>query len=229
MLSAGFFELFGPYFSFTGEGRYLYGAIGSITIIPVFIILSIHLSSRLFVWFSYITLTSFVAFLIGALYLPVDGFYLSIMLFNGALIWLYLKFKDNKKYHQFTSEFIPFIQANLILSTLLMLVFYQNEIMYSVNLFLTAAIYFAMIFVTKHKEYNFVFTAILVYGAYQLIEFSPLSEVDGIAYGLLGFIFLALPKAIPDSGSLRKIFQYTRPLFQEQLFYILLLKVYCLE
>lgn len=209
VLSAGFFELFGPYFSFHGEGRFLYGAIGSIFIIPVFIILSYHLSSRLFVWFTYITLTSIAGFLIAALYLPVDGFYLGIMLFNGALITLYLYFKDNKKYKQFTTEFIPFIQANLILSTLLMLVFYQSEVMYSVNLFLTAAIYFAMIFVTKHKEYHFVFTAMLVYGAYQLIEFSVVNQVDGIAYALLGFIFLALPKFVPNETSLKRVFQYT--------------------
>lgn len=209
ILSAGYFELFGAYFSFSGEGRYLYSAAGSLIILPIYLLLAIRLTSRLFVWFSYLALSVFVSFMIAALYLPVDGFYLGIMVFNAALIIAYKYLKTKAGFQQFTKEFVAYVQANLILSTLLMLVFYNHEVVHSVNLLLTAALYFAMIFVTKQKEYHFVFSAMLVYGAYQLIEFSALHEVGAMVYALLGFIFILIPMVMPKDFPLRKAFRYT--------------------
>ncbi|HAM79999.1 SCO7613 C-terminal domain-containing membrane protein [Ornithinibacillus bavariensis] len=209
VVSAGYFELFGSYLSFSGEGKYLFGAIGTLVILPIYAFLAIKLASRLFVWFSYVTLSVLVGLVIAALHLPIDGFYFSIMLYNALLILGYRTFKNHHKLTLFLKEFIPFIQANLILSTLLMLVFYDSEVMYSFNLLLTAVIYFAMIFVSNHRSYHFVFTAMLIYGAYQLVENSILEGVGEIAYALLGVIFLALPKLIKDSGSLHKIFRIT--------------------
>jgi hypothetical protein len=209
VVSAGYFELFGSYLSFTGEGKYLFGAIGTLVVLPIYIFLTMKLASRLFVWFSYIALSIFVGLVIAALYLPIDGFYFGIMLYNALLIVWYRLFKNNKKLTLFFREFIPFIQANLILSTLLMLVFYDSAIMYSFNLLLTAVIYFAMMFVSNHKSYHFVFTAMLIYGAYQLVENSILEGVGEIAYALLGVVFLVVPKLIKDSGSLQKLFRLT--------------------
>ncbi|GAB3048299.1 hypothetical protein [Virgibacillus ainsalahensis] len=209
ILSAGYFGLFGSYFSFSGEGRFLYGAAGSILILPVYLFLSFKLASRLFVWFSYVMLSVFAGFLIASLYLPADGFYLGIMVFNAALILAWQILKKQDRYQLFTKEFVHYLQGNLILSTLLMLVFYNHELFYSMNLMLTAALYFAMIFVTNHRAYHFVFSAMLVYGAYQLIEFSVLHEIDAIAYALLGFVFLALPAFLEQNDALEKAFRYT--------------------
>lgn len=209
MLSIAYFELLGTYFSFTGDGRYLYGVAGTLVILPIYLLLSVQLKSRLFVWFSYITVSILASFIIAALYLPVDGFYLGIMLFNGCLVLGYQYFRKDSRYYLFIKEFIGFIQANLILSTLLMLVFYNNELVHSFTLILTAALYFAMIFVTKQKEYHFIFSVMLIYGSYQLIEFSILNEISGIAYALLGLIFLGLPGLVRDHVSLEKAFRYT--------------------
>ncbi|WP_106495729.1 hypothetical protein [Lentibacillus sp. Marseille-P4043] len=209
ILSVGFFELLGPYFSFSGDGRYLFGAVGSFVILPIYLLLAEKLSSRLFVWFSYVTVTSFAGFLLAALYLPVDGFYLGIMLFNGLLMLVYRWLKDKQQIQLFMKEFVLYLQFNLVFSTLLMLVFYDQELMYSFNLILTAILYFAMISITKHKEYHFVFSVMLVYGAYQLIEFSALQEVGAIVYALLGFVFLAIPRFIADDRSLKIAFRYT--------------------
>ncbi len=209
VVSAGYFELFGSYLSFSGEGKFLFGAIGTLILLPIYVYFAIKLSSRMYVWFSYISLSVFTGLLIAALYPPIDGFYLGIMLYNAVLIFVYRSLRNTKKLKQFVNEFIPFIQVNLILSTLLMLVFYDNELMYSFNLLLTAIIYFSMIFVTNHKSYHFVFTAMIIYGAYQLVENSILEGVGEIAYALLGIIFLSIPKLVKDSGSLQKVFQIT--------------------
>ncbi|WP_010531893.1 hypothetical protein [Lentibacillus jeotgali] len=209
ILSVGFFELLGPYFSFTGDGRYLFGAAGSLVILPIYITLADKLSSRLFVWFSYITITVMAGFLLAALYFPVDGFYLGIMLFNGLLILVYAQFKDKQRIMLFMKEFVLYIQCSLVLSTLLMLVFYDHEVLYGFNVLLTAVLYFAMIYVTEHKEYSFIFSAMLVYGAYQLIEFSAVDDASAVVYALLGFVFLAIPKFIEDDHILKRIFRYT--------------------
>src|SRR5690606_4244686 len=152
------------------EGKYLFGAIGTGILLPIYVYFAMKLGSRLYVWFSYLSLSVLIGLLIATLYLPVDGFYLGVMLYNASLIFAYRLLRGNKKLQQFIKEFIPFIQANLILSTLLMLVFYESELMYSFNLLLTAFIYFSMIFVSRHKSYHFVFTAMLIYGAYQFVE-----------------------------------------------------------
>ncbi|WP_414672149.1 hypothetical protein [Lentibacillus sp.] len=209
ILSAGYFELIGTYFSFFGEGRYVYGTAGSLAILPVYLFLAVKLASRLFVWFSYITFTIFAGFFIAAFHLPIDGFYFGIMVFNATLITGYHYLKKQERFQLFIREFVVYVQASLILSTLLMLTIYDHELVYSFNLFLTAVLYFAMIFVTNHKGYHVVFSVMLVYGAYQLIEFSALNEVGDIAYALLGFVFLALPKLVKDSSSLQKAFRYT--------------------
>ncbi|MFS0671815.1 hypothetical protein [Ornithinibacillus sp. 179-J 7C1 HS] len=209
VVSAGYYELFGSYFSFSGEGKFLYGAIGTLLVLPIYAVFARKLSSRLFVWFSYVACSMFVGLLIASVYLPVDGFYLAIMLYNGLLIVGYRMLQGNSKLQLFIKEFVPFIQANLILSTLLMLLFYDHELMYSFNLLLTAVIYFSMIFVSKKQSYHFVFTAMLIYGVYQLVENSILQSVSEVAFALLGVLFLALPKFLNEAGALQKVFQIT--------------------
>ncbi|GGK05118.1 hypothetical protein GCM10007063_29380 [Lentibacillus kapialis] len=209
ILSVGYFELLGNYFSFSGDGRYLFGAAGCFAMLPIYLQLADKLSSRLFVWFSYITVTVLAGFLLAALYVPADGFYLGIMLFNACLIFLWYRFKDHPHLTLFMKEFVRYIQCNLVLSTLMMLVFYDQEVLYGLNVLLTAVLYFAMMYVTEHKEYSFVFSAMLVYGAYQLIEFSVMDAGSAIVYALLGFVFLLLPRFLEDDHTLTRIFRYT--------------------
>ncbi|WP_164219750.1 hypothetical protein [Virgibacillus sp. YIM 98842] len=208
-ISIGFYEQLGPYLSISGEGRFLYGAIGCLILLPVYLFLAAKLQARLFVWFSNVTLSLLAGFLIAWFNLPVDGFYLGIMLFNSLLIAGYYFLRKSNKWKLFTNEFVLYMQGNLILSTMLMLVFYNSDVFHGFNLILTAVIYFAMIYATNHREYHFVFSAMLVYGAFQVIEFSALHNIGPVAYALLGFVFLALPKFIEDKHGLARVFRYT--------------------
>ncbi|HEX6593257.1 MAG TPA: hypothetical protein VF095_01565, partial [Bacillota bacterium] len=208
ILSGAYYELYGTYFSWTGEGRYIVGTVGSMLVLPVYVSLAIRLSSRLFVWFSYVTLTVWASFLFASFKLPIDGFYLGMMLFNTAIIIGY-KFIRWERFPLFRKEVLAYIQLNLILSTACMILFYNHELMHGFNLILAAVLYFAMIFVTKQTEYHFVFSVMLVYGAYQVIEFSMLYEMKALPYALLGFVFLLIPKWMEDEKQLAKIFRYT--------------------
>lgn len=209
ILSQGWFGLLGPYLSITGEGRNILGMLGSFIPIVVYVYYTKKLSSRLFIWFTYLSLTTGFAFLLASLKLEVDLFYLGLMGYNAILIFGYHSLKNRKDLTLFTSELVPYIQANLIVCTLLMLFFYHNQILYSFNLLLTAVIYLSMIYVSGRKEYHFIFSAMIVYGIYQLIEHSVLESVGPIVYALAGFGFMFIPKALKEEFSLDKVFQVT--------------------
>ncbi|MFT9599330.1 SCO7613 C-terminal domain-containing membrane protein [Mesobacillus sp.] len=208
-LSLGWFELLGPYLSFYGEGRFILGAISSSVLIPIYAFLAKRLSSRLFVWFTFITTSISAAYLLSAIGLQADGFYLGLIIFNTLLIAAYHQLKKKDQMPLFTKELALYSQANLVLSTLLMLFFYENHVFNGFNLILTAIVYLSMIFVNGHKEYHFVFSAMFSYGAYQILENWRFTEVSEIGYALLGFVFLFVPRFIDDKHALKRAFQIT--------------------
>ncbi|RSD24434.1 hypothetical protein [Mesobacillus subterraneus] len=208
-LSLGWFELLGPVLSFYGEGRFILGTISSSVLIPIYILLARKLSSRLFVWFTYIASTVSAAYLLRTFGLESDGFYLGLILFNTLLITLYHYLKKIGQHPLFAKELAIYSQANLVLSTLLLLFFYENAIFNGFNLILTAVVYLAMVFIDGRKEYHFVFSGMFVYGSYQILENLSFPEASIIGYSLLGFVFVLLPKLIDDQYSLKKSFQFT--------------------
>ena len=208
-LSLGWFELLGPYLSFYGEGRFILGTISSSVLIPIYAFLAKRLSSRLFVWFTLITTSISAAYLLSAIGLQTDGFYLGLIIFNTLLIAAYHQLKKKDQLPLFTKELALYSQANLVLSTLLMLFFYGNHIFNGFNLILTAIVYLSMIFIKGHKEYHFVFSAMFIYGAYQILENWRFTELSVIGYALLGFVFLFVPRFIVDKHSLKRAFQIT--------------------
>jgi hypothetical protein len=169
ILSLGWFGLLGPYLSIDGEGRFILGMLGSLLPIIVYYQFAKNLGSRLFVWFTFVSISLGTAFLLASLHLNIDFFYLGMMVFNAILILGYHQIKNMVAFKLYTAEFIPYIQVNLVLSTLFMLFLYDNEVVYSFNLLLTAIIYLSMMYVSGRKEYHFIFSIMLVYGAYQLI------------------------------------------------------------
>jgi hypothetical protein len=208
-LSLGWFELLGSYLSFYGEGRFLLGTISSFILIPIYAFLAKNLSSRLFVWFTFITTSIAAAYLLRAAELQTDGFYLGLIIFNTLLIAAYHQLKQKNLMPLFTKELALYSQANLVLSTLLMLFFYENHVFNGFNLIVTAVVYLSMLFVNGRKEYHFVFSAMFIYGAYQILENWRFTEVSVIAYALLGFVFLFVPRFIDEKYALKKAFQIT--------------------
>jgi len=209
VLSIGFFRLLGDWLSIYGEGKYLLGWIGSIISLPVYIRNAITYRSRLFIWLSYLFTSLGVGFFLKTIHLPIDAFYLGIILFNGILLFAYYKLKVKDKFALFTKELPVFSQLNLIISTLLMLFFFKSHIFYSINVLVTAILYISMVFVYKTKEYHFVFTGLLVYGIYQLIENTPLESIDIVLFSLVGFLYLFFQRYVEKENVLQKIFKYT--------------------
>ncbi|UOR10466.1 hypothetical protein [Halobacillus amylolyticus] len=209
ILAIGYFELLGNYLSLYGDGRYVLGLMGAVLPLPLYIRNAYMHHSRLFVWISFIFSSLTVGFGLSALELPVDAFYLLLMVFNGVLLLFHHQYKERKQLQLFMTEVPLYTQANLILSTLLMLVLFENELFYSFNLLLTASLYMAMVFVYKTKEYQFVFSALLAYGVYQLVEHSVLQSVDLVVYGAAGLLYIGFAYAWRSHTFVNKAFMYT--------------------
>ncbi|MEH7120221.1 hypothetical protein V7128_22775 [Neobacillus vireti] len=209
ILSLGWFGLLGPYLSIKGGGGYLLGLLGSLLSLTVYILFAKNLGSRLFVWFALVSITIGAAFLLAATHLKGDFFYLGMVSFDVVFILAFQRIKNIPSFQLFSNEFVPYIQVNLILTTLFMLLLFNNDFLYSFNVLFTAAIYLSMIYVTGRKEYHFVFTVMLAFGVYQLVENSFLQNAGSIVYALVAFGFVFVPKAIDHKFSLERAFQYT--------------------
>ena len=207
IVAIGYFELFGPYLSLFGEGRHVLGLLGTLLPLPLYVRHAFVHQSRFYVWVSFLFTTLSVGFALGSLPISVDAFYFGLMVYNAALLFLYVRYKN--KYQLFMKEVPLYAQVNLILSTLLMLFFFESEVFYSFNLLLTASIYMAMVFVSKTKEYQFVFSVMIVYAVYQLVEHSPLQSVDVTIYAMVGFLYLGLAYAFKNHTFIEKVFKYT--------------------
>ena len=131
------------------------------------------------------------------------------MIYNGLLLFAYHKLKNIEKFALFTIELPVYAQLNLIISTLLMLFFFENALFYSFNILITAALYISMVFVNKTKHYHYIFTLLFVYGMYQLIENSFLQYINYIGFALIGMLYILFQQYAYQKASIKKIFQIT--------------------
>lgn len=209
LLSLGWFQLLGSYFSFTGEGRYFLGMLSGYILVPIYLLLAKKISSRLFVWFAGVATTIGTAFFLTALPIQRDGFYFGMILYHAGLLLVHFYMKKKPSFTWFTKEVLPFFQASLVLTTAFMLLLFDNPVFYGMNIIFTAVLYLSMVFVTGHKNYHFVFTLFLVYGVYQLVENSILLTVGPIMYALVGSFLLGMPLFLQGGVDWKKIFSLT--------------------
>ncbi len=209
LLSLGWFQLLGSYFSFTGEGRYFLGMVSGYILVPVYIFLAKKISSRLFVWFAGMALTMGTVFFLTALPIQRDGFYLGMILYHAGLLVVHFYMKKKPSFTLFTKEVLPFFQASLVLTTAFMLLLFNNPVFYGMNIILTSVLYLSMVFVTGHKNYHFVFTLFLVYGVYQIVENSILLTVGPIFYASVGSFLIGIPLFLQGGVEWKKIFSMT--------------------
>jgi len=203
VLSAGYFELFGKWLSINGEGKFLLGLLGCLVSLPLYWKQSTKYQSRLFTWFALLFISAAVGFFLQVCRVPKDVFYLGIVLYNAGLLYCYFILNKKEKTILWIKELPIFAQVNLIVSTIMTLCFYSEHVFYGFNITLTAIMYMAMIFVYKQKYYHYVATVLLVYGLYQIIQYSALVHINAIAFASIGCIFLLMKK------DMEQTFRYT--------------------
>lgn len=203
VLSAGYFELFGSWLSFYGEGRYILGVMAAVVCTPIYYYFGQYFKSKLFSWLTYVAIAIGYAYLILSFGLTKEAFYFVYALGNVGFILLYHFKKANQSIFL---QILPlFIQANLILSTLFILILFENQLYQSFNIILTAALYLSMRMVNQRKEYELFFIGFITYGLYQLIQNSLLIEYRLFLIVLIPIIFVVVAN-FSDAG-LKKYYQ----------------------
>lgn len=208
ILSAGYFQLFGSWLSIFGEGKYLLGAIGATLCIPLYTYSAIKYKSRIFSWLSLATLSIDISFLLASLHISRDGYYLGIVVYNTLLLLAYSKIKNNKNGEFFIKEIPIFTQINLSVSTVFLIIFFNNPVFYGINLVLVSTLYMLMVLIYNKNGYSYIFSIILICGVYQIVENTGLQSMDLIIFSLMGSLFIAMGNHLNMSDSLRKIFRY---------------------
>ncbi|RZT22682.1 hypothetical protein [Fictibacillus sp. BK138] len=193
ILSAGYFELFGSWLSFYGEGRYVLGVLTTVLCVPVYFGFGRYFHSKLFSWITFIASSIGYAYVLLALGLTKHAFYFAYAFGNVGFIALY-HMNRSKQQNVFLKILPVFIQANLILSTVLILVLFDNQLSQSFNIILTAILYLAMRMVNQRKEYEFIFIGFISYGLFQLIQNSFLFDYSLLLVVMIPIVLLLVGK-----------------------------------
>jgi hypothetical protein len=193
ILSAGYFGLFGSWLSFYGEGKYVLGVLTSVLCVPVYFWFGRYFQSKLFSWFTLITSSIGYAYVLLAFGLKKHSFYFAYAFGNIGYIAFY---HVNRSKHQnvFLKTLPVFIQANLILSTVLILVLFDNQLNQSFNIILTAVLYLGMRVVNQRNEYELLFIGFITYGLFQLIQNSILIEYNSLLVVVIPLVLLIVGK-----------------------------------
>lgn len=205
----GFFELFGMWLSFYGEGKYVLGLLGSIISCVVYSVNAKRHDSKLFRWLSLITLSASVAFGLAAIQLNIDAFFLGIILYNALLLFGYYRYTKLVKLQWIIKEIPLFSQVNLILSSIFSIFFFNNYAFYSFNLIIISILFISLMYIKQSKHYHFAFTAFVTYGLYQLASNTPLKFIEEIIIASIALVFLGLQYYQKNNENLKKIFQWT--------------------
>lgn len=193
ILSAGYFELFGSWLSFYGEGRYVLGVLTTVLCVPVYFGFGRYFQSKLFSWITFIANSVGYAYLLLALGFTKHVFYFAYALGNIGYIALH-HVNRSKRQDVFVKTLPVFIQANLILSTVLILILFDNQLYQSFNIILTAVLYLAMRMVNQRKEYELLFIGFITYGLFQLIQNSFLIDYSLLLVVLIPLVLLMIGK-----------------------------------
>jgi len=224
ILSAGYFQLFGEWLSVFGEGKYLLGVIGATLCLPLYGYSTYKYKHRIFSWITLIALSLNVIFIFKTLYLRQDLFYLFMIIYNSILLFINYKYKEYKNLSLFTKELSVFTQINILFTTLFILIDYLDLKLYGYNILLTSLLYMLMVFNKERKEYSFVFTALFVYGVYQIVSNSLLFRIDIILYALMGYVFILLEGYQREDKALSKIYKYSNAIISLLVFIFITFK-----
>ena len=190
-ISAGYFHLFGPWFSTEGAGKYIYGFVFSILTTVLYMYFMRKHSSLLFTSLVYAGITITSGFFVGSIVSSQDLFFLCMTLINFFLLLGRNRITKGINHPIFTKHFHLYIQANLVLVSLLTLFLFESKTINGISVLLSSVLYLLVSQYQNRKEYYYIFPILLIYGVYQ--TFDHLShETAVLLLGSLGFVFAAL-------------------------------------
>ena len=190
-ISAGYFQLFGPWFAVEGGGRYIYGFVFSFLTTVLYMYFMRKHSSLLFTALVYAGITITTGFLIKSMVSSQDLFFLCMTLTNFLLLWGRRRITQWLNHALFTQHFNLYLQANLVLVSLFTIFIYESKTVNGISILLSSALYLLMSQYQNRKEYYYIFPILLIYGVYQTVDHLS-HEATILLLGALGSVFAAL-------------------------------------
>lgn len=206
ILSAGYFELFGPWLSFHGGGRYVLGILGSIICTALYAVNAFKLNSKLFIWFTMVADTVTMMFIVLQIKNTREIFFLGMILYCSLLILLYHKIKDISKLSLLSKELVKYIPIATSFFTVLLLTLSPNCTLNGINIMLSAIAFLALTLVTKQRNYSYIFSTLMAYGMFKFIHFD-FKSIELLLFSLMGLFFLAMERIYKKDEFLGKLFR----------------------
>jgi hypothetical protein len=192
LLSIGFFRLFGDNFSVWGDSKYLFGITCALLCLPIYIWSTYRFKNRTFAWITLINVSLLFTFFSLSIY-PSFGILMSLLLgFNSLLIIINISFKNKDSFSLFLNEIPLFLQFNLILTTAIALLAYDNTYLYSVNIVLASMLFFAISLSQKKDGYDYVFGLLFTAGMFMLSREFHSNGATFIISAAIGYIFTGI-------------------------------------
>jgi len=190
-ISAAYFQLFGPWFSIEGGGRYIYGFVFSFLTTALYMYFMRTHSSLLFTSLVYAGITITAGFLVKSIVSSQDLFFLSMTLTNFLLLLSRKRITQWVNHALFTEHFNLYLQANLVLVSLFTLFVYESRTINGISILLSSVLYLLVSQYQNRKEYYYIFPILLIYGVYQTLNHIS-HEATILLLGALGSVFAAL-------------------------------------
>lgn len=210
ILSASYYQIFGEYLSFQGDGSELIGFIGGIFCLLIYGKIARYFESKIFVWITFITFAITIYFAIGYVTFSNEMLFLLMSLVNLVLLILLDKVKQNTKFILFKSHIFQFISFKIIVEMFVILVFFTSNIIYSLTLLLLSLSFLLLAVKYKKNHFHYIFSILFTYGFIHFVYHSFLEEVSTVAFAILPILFLVLSKYLSKSHKdLAKGFMYT--------------------
>ncbi|MFA9397873.1 MAG: hypothetical protein ACERKV_06370 [Clostridiaceae bacterium] len=178
ILSVGYFRLFGDYLSIFGDGKYIFGVIAISVCIPVYIYSQFRYKTRLYALITFTSITVDVCFILGAIHVNKDVFFLTLAMYNVLLIFINTKLGENKHLKLFIKDLPLFLKINIIITTVAMVIF-TNGAFLSENLgsfivmisyLVVASNYIYLSYKTPNVIYNYLAPILLIFAAFEAYD-----------------------------------------------------------
>lgn len=210
LLSASYYQIFGPYLSLKGDGRSLFGFLGGLLCLAIYYKIASRFTSKLFI---FIALGTFViTFIFGFNYLAptLEVLCLLITVFNLLLLWKMDTIRDWPFLAVFRPYFFVFVQFKIFAEGFIVFTLFSSTVIYSISLLLSSLLFLILAVKYKKRYYNFVFSVLFTYGYTHFIYNTILEETAVIAFACLPLIFTALHVwLVRTNPYLGKSFAYT--------------------
>lgn len=210
ILSAAYYQIFGEYLSFQGEGRGLLGFIGGLICLLIYIKIANYFQSKLFIFISCVTFALTILFGMAYLTFTNEALFLIMSVFNLFFLLNLEKIKNNQKLLIFKPYALQFLAFKIMVETFVVLTLFVSNVIYSITLIITSMLFFIFAFRYKKTYLHVIFSIVFTYGYIHFVFHSFLDEIKVTAFAFLPFVFLGLYKYLKKADeTLSKNFLYT--------------------